>query len=252
VTALVAIEAVAIVLLGVLVAGLLRSHADILRALHQLGVDPPGAPAGRTVPVEPDLAGRDAAAGAAAADIAGVSPRDEAVRVAVVGTRHDTMLAFLTSGCATCLTFWRALAEPDLRVPGGARLVIVVHSPAEESLSRIRALAPPDVPVVLSSDAWQDYGVEVAPYFVYVSGPARRVTGEGAAATWAEISSLLGQARADARAGAPESPRRRRATGPAREARADEELLAAGIGPGDPRLYPTQLGDEPPGGREGD
>ena len=35
---LVTIEAVVIVLLAVLVAGLLRSHADILRALHELGV----------------------------------------------------------------------------------------------------------------------------------------------------------------------------------------------------------------------
>ena len=39
-TALVGIEAVAILLLSVLVAGLLRSHADILRALHQMGGRP--------------------------------------------------------------------------------------------------------------------------------------------------------------------------------------------------------------------
>ncbi|MGH9063549.1 MAG: hypothetical protein ACRD0L_06195, partial [Acidimicrobiales bacterium] len=34
---LVVVEALAIGLLGVLVAGLLRSHAEILRALHRLG-----------------------------------------------------------------------------------------------------------------------------------------------------------------------------------------------------------------------
>jgi len=37
-TALVVVEALAIVMLGILVAGLLRSHAEILRSLHQLGV----------------------------------------------------------------------------------------------------------------------------------------------------------------------------------------------------------------------
>jgi len=34
---LVTVEAVAIGLLGLLVAGLLRSHAEVLRALHDLG-----------------------------------------------------------------------------------------------------------------------------------------------------------------------------------------------------------------------
>ncbi|HEX9530474.1 MAG TPA: hypothetical protein VF954_05000, partial [Acidimicrobiales bacterium] len=44
-------EGLAIVLLAVLVAGLLRSHAEILRRLHELGagMDPaPGAVPGRT------------------------------------------------------------------------------------------------------------------------------------------------------------------------------------------------------------
>jgi hypothetical protein len=39
---LVVVEAVAIALLALLVAGLLRSHAEILRSLHELGVDPTG------------------------------------------------------------------------------------------------------------------------------------------------------------------------------------------------------------------
>ena len=36
-TALIVVEAAAIVLLGVLVVGLLKSHAEILRQLHDLG-----------------------------------------------------------------------------------------------------------------------------------------------------------------------------------------------------------------------
>ena len=41
-TALIVIEGVALLLLALLVVGLLRSHAEILRALHRLGVDVEG------------------------------------------------------------------------------------------------------------------------------------------------------------------------------------------------------------------
>lgn len=155
-TALVAVEAVAIVLLGVLVAGLLRSHADILRALHRLGVDPFDR-SGATVPVtlaarEPATpAGRSISTGSGAFDVVGVSPGGDAVRVAVAGTQHDTLLTFLTSGCAACISFWNEFAATGFTPPDGARLVVVVHSPNEESVSRIRALAPPGVTVVMSS-----------------------------------------------------------------------------------------------------
>jgi len=52
---LIAIEAVAIVLLGVLVFGLLRSHAEILRRLHSLGagLDPDAEPEVRARPPRP-------------------------------------------------------------------------------------------------------------------------------------------------------------------------------------------------------
>jgi hypothetical protein len=53
---------------------------------------------------------------------------------------------------------------------------------------------------------------------------------------------LLSQALSDGPQ--PRAPRRTPSTDRAREARADEELLSAGIGPGDPRLYPTQLDAE--------
>src|SRR3954447_16785066 len=53
VTVLVTLEAVVIALLAVLVAGLLRSHAEILRKLHALGVSPDAtAGAGTEMPVQ--------------------------------------------------------------------------------------------------------------------------------------------------------------------------------------------------------
>jgi hypothetical protein len=219
----VTIQAVALVLLGVLVVGLLRSHAEILRKLHELGagVDPDGR-AGVTSAV-PAPVRRTAAT---AFDVSGTTPADEAVRIGVVGARQSTLLAFLSSGCATCGGFWDtfAAATDRLAVPGGARLVIITKGPEAESESRIRDLAPSAHPVVMSTEAWLEYKVPATPYFVYVDGPSGRILGEGSAQTWDQVTSLWSQALADANGG---------------EARADRELLQAGIRPGHRSLYPT-------------
>ena len=74
----------------------------------------------------------------------------------------------------------------------------------------------------MSSDAWQDYRVPGAPYFVLVDGATGRIAGEGSAQTWHQVASLMGSAGGDA------SPRERLV---------DAELGAAGILPGDPWLY---------------
>src|SRR5215211_1178237 len=129
---LVTLLVVVLGLVVLLVAGLLRSHAEILRALHDLGVslDPAASPGNhsggslvRSVPV---------AAGSRkqGRDVAGTTPTGDAVSIAVAHARHATLLAFLTSGCATCLDFWSAFADPrPPDVPGDARLVIVTKGP---------------------------------------------------------------------------------------------------------------------------
>jgi hypothetical protein len=227
---LITVEAVAIVLLGILVAGLLRSHADILRALRDAGIDTGhGSEPARRRPV---VANR--APGAQAADVVGVGPDDESAVIGVAGAQHDTVLAFLTTGCITCAGFWHAFADRGpAALLGGARTVIVTRDPSEESDSKVRELAPRQVPVVMSTQAWADYGVPGAPYFVHVEGVSGRILGEGTAARWDQLVSLLGQATSDG------SDRARRwENDDAREARADRELLAAGYQPGDPRLHP--------------
>jgi hypothetical protein len=196
VATLVAVEAVAIVLLGLLVAGLLRSHAEILRSLHRLGAGVGDAPDG--VPAANLAAPALAAPAQAASDLAGTSPVGEVVRLGVVGTRHDTLLAFLSSGCHTCAGFWEALGSGShLAVPPGTRVVIVTKGPDEESRSRIAELAPGDVPLVMSTAAWRSYGVPVTPYFAYVDGRSGRVVGQGSGNTWAHVMSMLRQARGD-------------------------------------------------------
>ena len=46
---------------------------------------------------------------------------------------HLTLLAFLSSGCATCAGFWKAFRQPDhLGLPAGTRLVVVTKGPEME------------------------------------------------------------------------------------------------------------------------
>lgn len=248
---LVTIEAFAIGLLALLVAGLLRSHAEILRSLHGLGaglnLDSQPGSQGPSVPT--NLRDPSSTAGF---DLVGTTPRGEATAVGVAGAEQGTLLAFLSSGCAGCGAFWEAFAaDSELSVPGGARLVVVTKDPDEESQSTIVRLAPPDVTVVMSTEAWRDYEVPVAPYFLYVDGASGQVVGEGSGTNWAQVSSLLSQAVGDAGLPGTETKaderRRRRlraqAGDAAREKRAEEKLLAAGIHPGHPSLYPDREAD---------
>jgi hypothetical protein len=246
-TVLVTLLGVVVALLVVLVAGLLRSHAEILRSLHDLGVDlDPDAPASRrTTTSQGDVTQLTPARreSRTAADLSGVTPSRDALSIAVVGARHPTLIAFLTSGCSTCSAFWSAFADgPSPAPPGDARLVVVTKGEEAESPGRLRKFAPPSVPVVMSSDAWTDYDVPVAPYFVFVDGPTGEVVGEGAANTWPQLVDMMSQAIADAGIDL-RTNRRRGADGRAREVRADRDLLASGIEPGHPSLYPQSERD---------
>ena len=190
-TVLVGVETVLLVLMSVLVAGLLRSHAEILRALHRLGVDLDGAE-----PAHARTAARAPAAGGQAYDVAGETPDGVAVHVGVLGGRQSTLLAFLSSGCVTCEPLWDGLRRGEPALPDLARVVAVTRGAGQESPARLRALAPDGVAVVMSDAAWDDYGVPGAPYFVYVDGTT--VTGHGAARDWGQLASLLERAQADA------------------------------------------------------
>jgi hypothetical protein len=244
--AVVVAEGVAVALLAVLVLGLLRSHALILRALHELGAgleleEAASAPAsGVTGPVPVQLGPGVVAARPAttvAAALTGTTLDDAPVQVAVDEGR--TLLAFLSSGCSVCRSFWSELSSGGVDVPGGARLVVVPQGPEQESVSRLRQLAGPRLEVVRSSGAWTDYGVPGSPYFVYVEDG--RVTGEGSSTTWAQVRDLMGQAVDDAGAGGSGS-------GPDRDDLAviDRELLGAGIHPGHPSLYEPPEPPDPP------
>jgi hypothetical protein len=254
--ALAVISALVTLLLAVLVAGLLRSHADILRALHELGIGDdrlggqgaPGGAAGpdvRTdVPEVQDGVVAPGPGGAAVADVAGEVPGGGQRVVTVAGADHTTLLAFLSTGCATCAEFWQAFALPDAgTLPGAStRLVIVTKDASEESPSLVASLAPAGVTTIMSSAAWDRYRVPGSPYFVLVDGPSGTIVGEGSGTSWPQVSGLLSSAMADAGWTADRARgRQARAGGREREARADRELLDAGIQPGDDSLYPSTL-----------
>lgn len=259
------VEGLAIVVLGLLVLGLLRSHAEILRALHELGVSlDPATPAGTTGatarvadPTRPDNEAVRAAD--ASLDIDGTDALGRTAHVAVTGTDRLTLVAFLSSGCLSCRGFWDRFADPATEIPGGARVVVVTKGPESESESLVRQLAPPQVTTLLSTDAWVSYGVPVAPYFVLVDGSSGRVVGEGAATQWEQVRNLMAQALADAGIAAERgralrqgpAAARARLAGAAREARVDDELRAAGIHPGHPSLYPPAGAAERPESVEG-
>ena len=229
---------VVVALLGLLVAGLLRSHAEILGRLHELGVgleSPPGGSPPQEVTLERRPAAQD---GARAHDIVGETPRGEVAAFGVVGAQHDTLLAFLSSGCLTCAGFWQAFQDPaELQLPPRTRLLVVTKSADAESVSTIAGLAPRDLPVVMSTSAWEGYEVPGAPYFILVDGSGGRVTGEGTASRWDQVQSLLAQATSDAAA---HRERARPWGDPDNPQRIDAELLDAGVGPGHPSLYPER------------
>ena len=194
--ALMCVVTVVVVLLAVLVAGLLRSHADILRALHDLGAgvgDPTGGTshdhaahdhAAQPVPVPlhmgPPLPGeRDATS---APDLVGVSPEGDAVAIGVTGVNRLTLLAFLSSGCVTCAEFWTSLQDPvSSGFPADLRVVAVTKGPEFEIPSEVARRAGGRIAVVMSTESWGDYEVPGSPFFVLIDGRAGRRIGEGVA-----------------------------------------------------------------------
>jgi hypothetical protein len=213
-TVLVACETLLLVLLLLLVAGLLRSHAEILRRLG-----PPEADESRLPEPGARSSGREAR------DIAGQTLAGDALMIGLGASSPPTLLAFLSSGCGACDRLWEDLrAGRPTELPPAVRLLAVTKDARRESPARLHELARTSVPVVMSSAAWRDYDVPATPYFVYVEGG--HVHGEGSASGWKQIVSLLRDATADAK--------HENSAGDV-----EDVLAAAGIGPGHPSLYPA-------------
>ena len=213
-TVIVAAETLLLGAVTLFVIALLRSHAEILRRLEQLAPQ-------SSLP-QPD---ERAPEQLGATDLQGATP-DGGVRQLVLSPGPDTLLAFLSSGCSTCVGLLEELQADDLPLPPGLRLVVVAKDRRLERLRLFRSLAG-RVEVLLSSAAWDDFRVPGSPYFLHVDGSSGRVVGEGSAGSWGQVASLIVDA-GDDRA-APDHVNRDRI---------DDVLAAAGIGPGHPSLRP--------------
>lgn len=203
-TYVVALLAVVVALTVVLLAGVLRSHAEILRALHDVGIyadgrDQPaaqarldGTPASAGGAADPDEGLPATASGPAPAHVSGTTPDGELVSLELHGRREPTLLAFLTTGCVTCLTFWESLATEQLP---GFRVVVLTRGDEAESPGAVAELAPKGITTLLSTESWEDFGVPGAPYFIHVEDG--RMVGEGVATSWEQLVRMLDRADLD-------------------------------------------------------
>lgn len=234
-TVVIVILAALLAVLALFIVALLRSHAEILRRLAALEGDAPAVAAADGAAGPPPA---PAGPARAPADLAGETLAGDAVKLSLGPGSPRTLLAFLSSGCASCGPLWAGLhGEPP--APPGTRLVVVTKGADRESPSRLAELAPADREVVMSNRAWEDFAVPATPYFVLLESDGG-LAGRGSAGSWEQILTLLADAAADSR----------RAGGgargaSARAARAEAALAAAGVGDGHPSLYPSRTSVAP-------
>ena len=109
---LVVLETILLAVLTVLVAGLLRAYATVLRRLHALdgGAATSSGPQSFALDPLPTPAPRES--WTEGHDVAGITVGGEVASTRVVGVDHDTVLLFLSSGCASCEVFWDELSRP--------------------------------------------------------------------------------------------------------------------------------------------
>jgi hypothetical protein len=213
VTVVVAAETLLLAVVGLFVVALLRSHAEILRRLEELAPQ-------SSLPQPGDRAAGSPSAPA----LQGATPDGGARRV-VLSPGQDTLLAFLSTSCSTCLSLLESAREAAL--PAELRLLVVSKDADVERLRLLRPVAE-QVEILMSTAAWEAYDVPGSPYFVHVEGSTGQMIGEGSASTWEQVASLILDT-VDDQAG-PDTTNR---------GRIDDALAAAGIEPGHPSLHPA-------------
>jgi hypothetical protein len=232
------VETVLLVVALVYIVALLRSHADILRRLSALEEGGGGSV------LAPPVAAVGGGEVYTAGEISGATLAGDSVMLSFGAGSPTTLLAFMTSGCASCAPLWAGLRGAGAVGALADRVVVVTHDTSRESPARVRRLAPEGVDVVMASSAWEDYAVPASPHFVLTDG-AGGILGRGSALSWDQLVTMVADARAeaeDARAGADGAGARTTAE---RAARSERMLSRSGIGPGHPSLYPSPAGQDP-------
>ena len=177
---LVAVETLLLVLIGLLVVGLLRSHAEILRQLAErdelLNIGAASERAKRNPILSHAVA------------VEGVSPEGASANFLPDQREGFALLCFLSSGCATCLNFWGPSPDRSL-VLQKAELIYVTKGPAEESPGKVKRLAPEGCEVIMSTEAWDTYAVEAYPHFALLRSGT--LVSEGSLLDWAGVIRMM-------------------------------------------------------------
>ena len=108
-----------------------------------------------------------------------------------------TLLVFLSTSCDGCQELWDAFADPERSpIPGDLQTVVVTRGPSLEAPDNVARLCGA-ASVVMSDDAWFDYGVHTGPFFVLVDGSAAEVASEGVAWSLDQITGAIATARGE-------------------------------------------------------
>lgn len=155
------------------------------------GVAVPDRPGG--TPVTPTMPPTPAAAAPEgdAVDVRGTDPEGQPTVVSLERSDQPTLLMFLSTSCGICVGLWERLRAGELaeEVPGVVP-VVVTKDAAAEDVDRIRELSSAEAPVVLSTEAWDDYEVPGSPYVMLVSAAPGSVVTEGAVTRWQDVVTM--------------------------------------------------------------
>ena len=228
-----------VVFLLVLIVGLMRSHAEVLRKLDGLGVRLDTQP--DSTSLELGLTRRTTTNETKIpSQLSGVTPDGESAVISLDVGDKPVLLAFLSTTCSSCSVFWERFSSGVVEFRSGLyRTILVTLGPDEESPTRAKNLRRGSAEALMSSQAWQAFEVPGAPYFALIDEGI--VIGEGTAATVDALEQFLSDAAGDL---SWDRRQVRDRTDRDREEIVDQELREAGIEPGDPRLYhsPGDLG----------
>jgi hypothetical protein len=110
-------------------------------------------------------------------DVVGVDPQGAKLTIAVLGSASPVLLLFLSATCLGCHDLWQGLDELRAGLPVGVDLAVVTRGPESEDRAAIAALSGSSTPVTMSTQAFVEYGVGGAPFFVLVDAEAVRTEG---------------------------------------------------------------------------
>ena len=137
--------------------------------------------------------------GSQAGPVSGETLSGGAKAITVTGSDDLLLLAFLSSGCGSCIEFWRTLRAKKGKLPGlDAEVVVVTKGPAREEPAKLAELAGERVEVLMSDESWDAYDVPLTPHFVLVDRSTGSVIGEGSSTDPDALAGVMARAAADA------------------------------------------------------